>query len=222
LPPDLPAVDFVRHIAEIHGLSRDDAVGRASDALWFVGLGEERLRPLGTLSTGQRQRAKLAMAIAHDPDLVLLDEPTDGLDPSQRDTMLELIGRLASDFGLSVVLSSHLLDEVERTCQSVVILNEGRIAASGSIDSLRGEDHGVSIEVDHGVDELVAALTAWGVEVSIEGPAVVVGIAEHMEGWTQDHLLWVTRDVVADLGLPLRRLATRRASLEDVFLAVGS
>ena len=102
LPPDLPATDFVQHIAEVHGMPRTDAVGRASDALWFVGMGEERIRPLGTLSTGQRQRVKLAMAIAHDPELVLLDEPTDGLDPTQRETMLDLIRRLSSDFGMNV------------------------------------------------------------------------------------------------------------------------
>ncbi|MCU1372143.1 MAG: putative transporter ATP-binding protein, partial [Ilumatobacteraceae bacterium] len=108
LPPDVKAVDFVRHVAEVHGLPRREATNRASDVLWQVGLGEERGRPLGTMSTGQRQRVKLAQALAHDPHLVLLDEPTDGLDPMQRDAMLELIHRIGHEFGITVLLSSHL------------------------------------------------------------------------------------------------------------------
>ena len=114
LPPDVRAHDLVCHIAELHGLPHRDATNRASDALWAVGLGEERFRPIGTMSTGQRQRVKLAQAIAHDPMLVLLDEPTDGLDPVQRDQMLELIRRCGTEFGIDVLLSSHLLEEVER------------------------------------------------------------------------------------------------------------
>ena len=123
LPPDVKAVDFVRHVAEIHGLPRREATTRASDALWQVGLGEERTRPMGTMSTGQRQRVKLAQALAHDPMLVLLDEPTDGLDPVQRDAMLELIHRVGHEFGITVLLSSHLLEEVERICDAAVILS---------------------------------------------------------------------------------------------------
>jgi ABC-2 type transport system ATP-binding protein len=99
LPPDISANDLVRHIAEVHGLPHREATSRSSDALWMVGLGEERFRPVGTMSTGQRQRVKLAQAIAHDPQLVLLDEPTDGLDPVQRDDMLSLIRRIGTEFG---------------------------------------------------------------------------------------------------------------------------
>src|SRR4029077_2968202 len=111
LPPDTTAQDLVRHIAEVHGLPTREATGRASDALWQVGLGEERFRPVGTMSTGQRQRVKLAQAIAHDPHLVLLDEPTDGLDPVQRDDMLALIRRVGTEFGMDIVISSHHLEE---------------------------------------------------------------------------------------------------------------
>ena len=162
LPPDTRAHDFVRHLAEIHGLPRRDATNRASDALWSVGLGEERFRPVGTMSTGQRQRVKLAQAIAHDPDLVLLDEPTDGLDPVQRDDMLALIRRIGTEFGIHVVVSSHLLDEVERICDAVVILREGRVVASGSMRELTGQGRGVLVEVDGEVAEVGRLLAAEG------------------------------------------------------------
>ena len=142
LPPDVKAVDFVRHVAEVHGLPRREATNRASDALWQVGLGEERGRAMGTMSTGQRQRVKLAMALAHDPRLLLLDEPTDGLDPVQRDAMLELIHRIGHEFSITVLLSSHLLEEVERICDAAVILAGGVVAAAGGIDELKGVGQG--------------------------------------------------------------------------------
>jgi ABC-2 type transport system ATP-binding protein len=122
LPAELAAADFVRHLAEMHLLPGRAAVQRANDALWLVGLGEERFRPVGTMSTGQRQRVKLAAAIAHDPALVLLDEPTDGLDPVQRTEMLDLVRRIGSEFGMHILISSHHLEEVERICDAVVIV----------------------------------------------------------------------------------------------------
>jgi len=222
LPPDLPANDFVQHVAEVHGLPRAEAVGRASDALWFVGMGEERMRPLGTLSTGQRQRVKLAQAIAHDPELVILDEPTDGLDPTQRETMLALIRRLASDFGMSVLLSSHLLDEVERTCSEVVILNGGRVTAAGGLDELRGEGRGVTVEVDGDRDALVAAWREVGLDVVVDGPRLVVTRGPALAHLDQAEVLRLVRDHVAHLGLGLRRLEHRTVSLEDVYLRVGT
>src|SRR5262245_40366602 len=133
LPSELAAADFVRHLAEMHLLPRRAAVQRANDALWLVGLGEERFRPVGTMSTGQRQRVKLAAAIAHDPDLVLLDEPTDGLDPMQRSDMLALIRRLGSEFGMRIVVSSHHLEEVERICDAVLIVEGGKLVHSGAL-----------------------------------------------------------------------------------------
>ena len=109
------------------------AVQRANDALWLVGLGEERFRPVGTMSTGQRQRVKLAAAIAHDPELVLLDEPTDGLDPMQRTEMLDLIRRIGTEFGMHIVVSSHHLEEVERICDAVVIVEGGEVVHAGTL-----------------------------------------------------------------------------------------
>jgi len=211
LPPDVRAHDLVRHIAELHGLPFRDATNRASDALWAVGLGEERFRPIGTMSTGQRQRVKLAQAIAHDPMLVLLDEPTDGLDPVQRDQMLELIRRCGTEFGIDVLLSSHLLEEVERVCDSVVILRDGVVAANGSINELRGIGHGVTVEVDGDAATLAAVLAHHDVPCRVDASRVLV---DHDD----DHTLDLIRDAVADLCVPLRSLKPRRRSLEDVFL----
>lgn len=222
LPPDLPATDFVQHIAEVHGLPTSDAIARSSDALWFVGMGEERIRPLGTLSTGQRQRVKLAMAIAHDPSLVLLDEPTDGLDPTQRETMLDLIRRLSSEFGMNVLLSSHLLDEVERTCSEVVILKDGRVTASGGIDELKGVGKGVTVEVDWGAEQLADRLRQRHLVVLQEERRLVVTPAADATALSQTDLFRVVRDDVSDLALPLRRLHDRTVSLEEVFLEVGT
>jgi ABC-2 type transport system ATP-binding protein len=214
LPPDVRAHDLVCHIAELHGLPHRDATNRASDALWAVGLGEERFRPIGTMSTGQRQRVKLAQAIAHDPMLVLLDEPTDGLDPVQRDQMLELIRRCGTEFGIDVLLSSHLLEEVERVCDSVVILRDGEVAANGSIDELRGVGHGVTVEPDGDPGVLAGALTRHGIICRVEASRVWVDVDD-------DATLDLIRDTLAHLGMPLRSLRPQRRSLEDVFLGRG-
>jgi ABC-2 type transport system ATP-binding protein len=214
LPGDVRAQDLVRHLAEIHGLPTRAALGRASDALNEVGLAEERFRPVGTMSTGQRQRVKLAMAIAHDPALVLLDEPTNGLDPVQRDDMLALIRRIGTEFGLDVIVSSHLLGEVERICDSVVILADGRVQASGRLDDLRVADHLLVVEVDGDPDAVAARLAAFGLSVDRPGPTTLE-IAVDEDGRVFD----LVRDAVAASGAGLRRLERRRASLEDLFLA---
>jgi ABC-2 type transport system ATP-binding protein len=219
LPPDTRAHDLVRHVAEVHGLPYREATSRASDALWQVGLGEERFRPLGTMSTGQRQRVKLAQAIAHDPALVLLDEPTDGLDPTQRDDMLALIRRVGTEFGIDVVLSSHLLEEVERICDGAVILAEGRVVASGSIAELTGATTGtVLLEVDDAPEAVATALRERGATVTVEGTRLTVGLA----GRTGEEVYDVVRDAVVVAGVGIRRLTDRTVTLEQVFLAVGT
>jgi len=216
LPPDVRAYDLVRHVAEIHGLPHREANGRASDALFQVGLGEERFRPIGTMSTGQRQRVKLAQAIAHDPVLLLLDEPTDGLDPVQRDAMLSLIRRIGTEFGINILLSSHLLDEVERVCDSAVILHAGVVAAAGSLADLRGTGEGLVLELDADPvtrSRVVDALRSGGADVRDDGNRLLVtGGGDLFER---------VRDTVADTGAGIRRLQARTVSLEDVFLGVG-
>ena len=219
LPPDTRAHDLVRHIAEIHGLPRRDATNRASDALWSVGLGEERFRPVGTMSTGQRQRVKLAQAIAHDPALVLLDEPTDGLDPVQRDDMLALIRRIGTEFGIHVVVSSHLLEEVERICDAAVILRDGRVVASGSIGALTGQGRGVLLEVDDKAEEVAGRLLLRGLEVAVDGSRLIV---QHRADLPMGAVHDAARDAVAEAGVGIRRLSDRTVSLEDVFLEVGA
>ena len=121
-----------------------------NDALWLVGLGEERFRPVGTMSTGQRQRVKLASAIAHDPEVVLLDEPTDGLDPMQRTEMLDLIRRIGTEFGMHIIVSSHHLEEVERICDAVVIVEGGEVVHAGTLADVRRGPAGLVVEVDGG------------------------------------------------------------------------
>ena len=214
LPSELSATDLVRHLAEMHLLPSRAAVQRANDALWLVGLGEERFRPVGTMSTGQRQRVKLAGAIVHDPELVLLDEPTDGLDPMQRTEMLALIRRIGTEFGMHIVVSSHHLEEVERICDAVVIVEGGEVVHAGTLADVRRGAEGLVVEVDGRAEELAAALGRRGFSVSIEDGVLL------LDG--EDGVHDAVRDAVADLGLGLRRLGPRGRTLEDVYLEAGT
>ncbi len=136
--PGMNAVTFVAYCGQLAGLPKADAMQRAHEVLYYVGLGEARYRNLETYSTGMKQRIKLAQSIVHDPDLLFLDEPTNGMDPKGRDEMLELIRDLAHNKGVNLILSSHLLPDVEYTCDHVVVLDKGLVAASGPIEQLKG------------------------------------------------------------------------------------
>jgi ABC-2 type transport system ATP-binding protein len=219
MPPDVAAHDLVRHLAEVHGLPHRAAMNRASDALYEVGLGEERFRPVGTMSTGQRQRVKLAQAIVHDPDLVLLDEPTDGLDPVQREQMLALIRKIGHQFGLDVVLSSHLLHEVEQVCDAVVILDAGKTVESGRLSDLRTTttEQVLLVEVDGGpaaAEKLLAQLHAMGATATSADGVIAVAIAS-------PPVYDLVRDALASSGVAVRRIQPRTRSLEDVFLGAS-
>jgi ABC-2 type transport system ATP-binding protein len=213
LPSELAANDFVRHLAEMHLLPRRAAVQRANEALWLVGLGEERFRPVGEMSTGQRQRVKLASAIAHDPELVLLDEPTDGLDPVQRTEMLALIRRIGTEFGVDILVSSHHLEEVERICDNVVIVEGGVVVHAGTLTELRRGPEGLVVEVDGKADELASILAKRGLEVTLDGSVILLA--------PDDDAYDAVRDAVADLRVGLRRLEPRGRTLEDVYLGTG-
>ena len=214
LPAELSATDLVRHLAQMHLIPRRSAVQRANDALWLVGLGEERFRPVGTMSTGQRQRVKLAGAIVHDPELVLLDEPTDGLDPMQRTEMLALIRRIGTEFGMHIVVSSHHLEEVERICDAVVIVEGGEVVHAGTLADVRQGVDGLVLEVDARSDEVAAALAARGFAVTGEDGLLLLASGDGVHD--------AVRDVVADLGVGLRRLGPRGRTLEDVYLEAGT
>src|SRR5215210_5244731 len=135
--PGMNAVSFVAYCGQLAGLPEVDAMQRAHEVLYYVGLGEARYRNVETYSTGMKQRIKLAQALVHDPDLLFLDEPTNGMDPKGRDEMLELVRDLAHNKGMHVILSSHLLPDVEYTCDAVVVMDQGAIAAAGPIDALK-------------------------------------------------------------------------------------
>jgi len=224
LPDEMPAVDFVKHLAEVRGIPRKEAKTRASDILWLVGLGEERFRPIGTMSTGQRQRVKLAQAIAADPKLVFLDEPTDGLDPLARDEVLTLIRQISEEYGIHVMISSHLLEEVEQICDNIVILNAGKLIASGQLDKLTGESTGLEIELvmvddlPNAVGDVERALQQVGLTVLREPESMTLRIPDGEPGLLPD----LVRDAVADVGARLKRLEYRRRSLEDIILDVPS
>ena len=222
LPVDSRAHDFVRHVAELHGIPSREAIGRASDALFEVGLGEERFRPIGTMSTGQKQRVKLAQAIVHDPSLVLLDEPTNGLDPVQREQMLALIRRCGTVLGLNVVVSSHLLEEVERTCENVVILANGRATTDAVMADLQEQGNEILVDLagpDGSASWLTgvtSVLTANGLEVvGASGSVVRIGYADDA---TFDRL----RDALVLAGAPVRSLSRSRRTLADAFLEAST
>ncbi len=218
-PEDMPASDFVKHLAEVRGMPRAEARGRASDALWLVGLGEERFRALGTMSTGQRQRVKLAQAIAADPSLVLLDEPTDGLDPVQRDEMLLLIRQISDDYGIDVLLSSHLLEEVERICDHIVALDAGRLIAQGRLADLIGDEEGVVVDLveipDHptAIADVIDLLRQAGLDVRHEDGATRMDVV----GPDADLVADSVRDAVVEAGARIGRIEQRRRRLEDLF-----
>lgn len=221
-PDDMRAYDFVRHLAEVKGLPRDEARSRASDSLYLVGLGEERFRALGTMSTGQRQRVKLAQAIAADPQLIVLDEPTDGLDPVQRDEMLNIVVQVNREFGIDVVLSSHVLEEVERVCDNVVALDAGHLIAQGSMAELAGAEGGIEVEfvrIDdrpEAVDEVVRRLESSG--AIVQRSATTLSIV----GADDDELFDRAAAAIAAAGARVRRLGLRRRTLDDLFEAHAS
>ena len=211
LPLDQTAADVVATFGELGGLPVRAARQRASEVLDLVGLDEARFRPVGGFSTGMRQRTKLAQAIVADPQLVLLDEPTAGLDPSGREEMLALVDRLGS-FGIAVVLATHLLDDVARVCDHVVMLDAGKLVTDAPTEALLHQTGTVTVDVGPSdAAALGAALTARGLAVNTDDAGTLEVTV------TGDADLDTIRDAVADLDLALHRLTNRLTSLDDVF-----
>jgi ABC-2 type transport system ATP-binding protein len=213
LPLEMTARDLVVHMAELRGLPRRDAVLRASEVLFQVGLEEERSRLIRTFSTGMKQRAKLAQALVHSPELVVLDEPTNGLDPSGREEMLALVRRLSDELGIAVLLSSHVLEDVTRTCDAVVVLREGRIVTAGRIDAMEAlASDGVLVRATGDLGEFAGRLAARGLAAQPrEGGLAVSGAPE-------DALLDAVRDAAAEAGVALRELRPAGPTLEDALV----
>jgi ABC-2 type transport system ATP-binding protein len=210
LPPDVSATELVVHMARMSGLPRTAARERAADTLRHVGLYEERYRPIGGYSTGMKQRVKLAQALVHDPELVLLDEPTNGLDPAGRDEMLGLIQRIGSDFGISVLVASHLLGELERVCDHVVVIDAGRLLRSSSTADITAASPLIAVEVTERADELAAALRAAGLGVVAAGAVLEIDLRDES---TYD----LVRDSIARLDVGLIRLERRRHRMAELF-----
>jgi ABC-2 type transport system ATP-binding protein len=214
LPTDWLAQDFVRYMAELHGLPARVAIQRASDTLYHVGLGEERYRAIGGFSTGMKQRVKLAQALVHDPRVLLLDEPTNGLDPAGRDEMIALIGRIAHEMGIHVILSSHLLTDVERVADSVIMLSQGKVVAEGSLAALTTSTGTVSVRTRGESGALVLSLQAHGYSVTTDQRSY-----EFQVGYSSDEVYDAIRDAAVETQTPIMYLKRRALTLEDIYLA---
>ena len=210
LPPDVTATDFVGLMGRLSGLPAAAARERAAEVLRHVGLYEERYRPIGGYSTGMRQRVKLAQALVHDPRLLLLDEPTNGLDPAGRDEMLALVKRTGTEFGIAVVVASHLLGEIERVCDFLVAIDGGKLIRAAPLGDFTERTGALAVEVEEGAPRLAERLTAAGLATTVDGRVVLVEL--------HDDRPWdLVRDALADLELPLVRIEQRRRGLEELF-----
>jgi len=209
----MSAVAFVRYMAELAGLPADAALERAHEALFYVGLGEARYRKIEEYSLGMKQLAKLAQAIAHGPRLLFLDEPTNGLDPPARQRMIRLIRDIREKGDLHLVLCSHLLRDVEETCEEVLILKQGRIVHYANLDQERRLNRRfMELEIDTEGESFAEGLRELGCECALAGPRrlkIVLG---------EDTEVRDVYRVAAGRGVNIRRLNYRRDSLEDIFL----
>src|SRR5205809_219229 len=217
--PGLTAVQFVSYCGELAGLPRADATQRAHEVLYYVGLGEARYRNVETYSTGMKQRIKLAQALVHDPDLLFLDEPTNGMDPKGRDEMLELIRDLGHNKNVNLILSSHLLPDVEYTCDHVVVMDKGQIAAAGPIDALkqpRGRVYELRVKTAGSLESFLDRLRAAGMDCHATDEDVM-RVFVPGEGGAHDLFALASQEHVQ-----VRHLKPSVPTLEDVFAhAVG-
>jgi len=217
MSPKVSAVSFLVYCGRLHGMTRPDAMERAHAVLNYVGLGEARYRKMETYSKGMCQRVKFAQAILHDPKLLLLDEPTNGLDPEGRVEMLELIGDLAKERGIAVVLSTHLLPDVQAVCEHLAIIHGGRVVRSGPIDELTAQRVGeMEIRVHSRTPEYATALERMGCQVRVLADGTLRAVKPGGINLRQFFVAaW-------ELGTHVRHAKPVRQTLEDIFLdAIG-
>lgn len=209
---EMSGVHFVRYMAEVSGLPRSEAMERAHEAFFYVGLGEARYRKVGTYSLGMKQLAKLAQALAHGPRLLLLDEPTNGLDPQARQRMLQLVRDIRDTGEVHILISSHLLHDIEECCDEVLILKEGKIAALCNLEEQRKANlKFLELEVNR-EDGFLQAVHGLGCEcASFGGGRLKVVLPEHLDVRELYRL-------AAEHTVQIRRMNYRRDSLEDIFL----
>jgi ABC-2 type transport system ATP-binding protein len=215
LPPEVSGTDFVTHMGQMSGLPFAAARERAAEMLRHVGLHEERYRLIGSYSTGMKQRVKLAQALVHDPKLLLLDEPTNGLDPAGRDEMLGLVERTGREFGIAVIVTSHLLGEVERVCDHLMAIDAGRLHYSGAVAAFTKQTQRLVLELDDEMPAFAARLRAAGLQVEGDGHEIHVV----MRG---DDVYDIVRDAAAELEAPLARMEVTRHRLEELFRTATS
>jgi ABC-2 type transport system ATP-binding protein len=221
LPLGMTARDLVVHMGELRGLPRRVAVLRASEVLFQVGLEEERSRLIRTFSVGMKQRTNLAQAIVHSPGMVILDEPTNGLDPAGREEMLMLVRRLSAELGIAVVMSSHVLEDVARTCDSVIVLREGRVAATRRIDHAAQAARGdIEVRIVGDAAGFAAAAARLGLTVEANGDGEGAWIL--VRGADAEVVLRGCRDAACTAGVGLRELRPAGPTLEESLIgAIG-
>ncbi len=210
--PQVEGVEFVAYAGELVGMASKDALQRSHEVLDYVGLGEARYRKAETYSTGMKQRLKLASAIVHDPTLLILDEPTNGMDPAGREELLELARDLSRKKGMSLLFSSHLLPDVEAVCEYVVVMGAGKVLKQGTIKELK-QLHNRCFEVRLKAESgtFVSHLKAVGCMVAVRDELMVVQMPEGMT----EQLFW---QVAAEQGQQIRHLRPQQGTLEEVFL----
>ena len=212
--PGLSAVEMCVYAAELSGLPRQEAMQRAHAALYYAGLEEKRYQPIDGYSTGMKQRVKLAAALVHDPEVLFLDEPTNGLDPRSREEMLELIVAMPEKRGCSIVLSTHLLPDVDRVCDQVVIMHQGQIRFSGDVEHLRRNVGGsYRVEVKERPEALAAVLADAGVTAKAVSP---IALVVPLDG-KDSSVVWRAAAVA---NVQVRGLELERESMEEAFLRV--
>jgi ABC-2 type transport system ATP-binding protein len=220
LPSDVSATEFVSHMARVSGLPSGAARERTADTLRHVGLYEERYRPIGGYSTGMKQRVKLAQALVHDPRVLFLDEPTNGLDPAGRDEMLGLIERIGREFGIAVIVASHLLGEIERVANWLVAIDAGRLLRTAALSSFTEHTGQLLIETDEDATPLAERLVARGIDARADGRIVLADLATGGDG--EFAVYDAVRDEAVALRLALVRIEPRRHQLEDLFRPGGA